>query len=95
MNQYEKFEGLVEAEPEPGVAEREPHYNNEIGDVFTVPEFIQLCTNGSINDDDGSGDFLAGHGKGEKLLGSVSCVSLASSAPDIPEGATHVRWYNK
>ncbi|UAV90005.1 hypothetical protein REC_156 [Pseudomonas phage REC] len=56
-------------------------------DVFTIKEFASLVNCGAFIPDDGSGHW--GNETHFTWEGSVW------SATSIPEGATHVHWFNK
>lgn len=63
------------------------------GDLYTVAEFKELCSDGMVTDDDGYGDFVRDNKvvTSEYKLGSVR----PSISKYIPEGITHILWYNK
>lgn len=59
---------------------------------FTIDEFIMYCEKGCYNDYDGVGEFAT-----ETMnSGIMVCPSeMVKKGFVIPEGATHVIWYNK
>jgi hypothetical protein len=60
----------------------------DVGDLFTLAEWQEAVKAGAFNHFDGSGSWVK---DGEYMTDKV----FDDVFGDVPEGATHVEWYNK
>ena len=58
------------------------------GDLFTVEEWKRNVSHGYFNEFDGSGSFVS---NGKYVTGRL----FDDVFGEIPEGVTHIEWYNK
>lgn len=61
----------------------------EIGDLYTIEEFISMCKAGAFNDYDGYGNPV----KNNRMNTDVSVYP--SEIDKIPSDVTHIVWFNK
>lgn len=62
------------------------------GDLFTIEEWRKAVDSGLFNSYDGSGSWVQFVGTEGKYM--TDCLFDNVFGP-VPEGATHVEWYNK
>ena len=68
-----------------------PQVNLDLGDLFTINEFNEMCIDGAVTDNDGHGYFATN----ERFCRELPVLCCHFSDKQTPHWATHVVWFNK
>ena len=63
--------------------------NLDSGDLFTLQEFLEMVESGALIDYDGAGSLA------DEMRHDPQSVVCPSTVDDIPEGTTHILWFNR
>lgn len=69
-----------------------PQVNSDLGDLFTIDKFTEMCEDTEVTDSDGHGYYATA----ERFCreAPIDCRYF-TVLRDAPDWATHVVWFNK